>query len=75
MVNQSREKGGFGRLRTSLEAEIDIRRADDETKKGANEDGADCELSGFLGGGRIWWKGVAVVYKSYSIRVIARRAV
>ena len=58
-------------MHTSLEAEIDIRRANDETKHGANEDGSDGKLSGFFGGIGIRWEGVAVIYKAYSIRIIA----
>ena len=62
-------------IRTSLEAEIDIRRADDETKKGANEDGTDCELSGFFGCIRIRREGVAIIYKAQSIPIIVRSTV
>ena len=62
-------------LRTSLEAEINIRRADDETKHGANEDGADGKLSGFFGGIGIWWEGVAVIYKAQYIPINVRGTV
>ena len=72
VINQGWGKGGLGGLHTSLEAEIDIRRADDETKNGANEDGADSKLGCFFGGIGVFWEGIAVIYEAYPIQIIGR---
>ena len=63
-------KGRTGRVRTSLEAKVDIGRADDETEHGANNDCADGELSVLFGGVGVLWEGVAIIYKGYVTRGI-----
>lgn len=65
----------MGRLRTSLEAEVDIRGADDKTKNGADEDGTDGKLVRFFGGIGIFREGVAVIDKDYITRGVVGSAV